>query len=100
MKRFFSRLFIGAIFMLSSFILALRIAPKPPLLDGVPFSPVVYDRNGALLRFGLATDDVYRQFVPLEKISPLLADSTLLYEDRYFYSHAGANPVALARALW
>lgn len=100
MKRFFSQLLLGSAFILAALIIALRVAPRPVLLDGISFSPVVYDRNGELLRFGLASDDTYRKFVPLEKISPLLVESTLLYEDRYFYQHTGTNPIALAKAFW
>lgn len=99
MKRWFSQGLLGASFIILALILALRVAPKPPLLAGVPFSPVVCDRHGEVLRFGLAADDHYRQFVPLEKVSPLTVESTLLYEDRYFYQHAGANPVAIAKAF-
>lgn len=100
MKRILSRLLLGFSFIACAALVALRLSPKPVLLEGVAFSPVVYDRHGTLLRFGLATDDVYRQFVPLEKISPTFVESTLLYEDRYFYQHAGTNPVALAKACW
>ena len=53
-----------------------------------------------LLRLGLAEDDRYRVYVPLEKISPQLVEMTLLHEDRYFHEHAGFNPLALVRASW
>ncbi|PAW79517.1 MAG: penicillin-binding protein 1C [Verrucomicrobia bacterium Tous-C9LFEB] len=100
MKRCLSQLLLGGAFILATILIALQLAPRPPLLDSVSFSPVVYDRRGELLRFGLATDDSFRQFVPLDQISPLLIESTLLYEDRYFYQHTGTNPVALAKAFW
>ena len=74
--------------------------PKPHLLDETSFSPCYVDRNGKLLRLGLAEDDRYRVYVPLEKISPQLVEMTLLHEDRYFHEHAGFNPLALARAAW
>ena len=48
------------------------------------------------LRLGLAEDDRYRVYVPLEKMSPQLVEMTLLHEDRYFHDHAGFNPFALA----
>ncbi|MDR2893268.1 MAG: penicillin-binding protein 1C [Deltaproteobacteria bacterium] len=73
-------------------------APRPPLLEGVPFSVAVYDRHGRLMRLGLAADEKYRIFTPLEQISPTLREGALLYEDRYFYSHFGVNPVSLLRA--
>src|SRR5271169_7217835 len=81
-------------------VLALVIAlvPKPHLLDETSFSPCYVDRNGKLLRLGLAEDDRYRVYVPLDKIAPQLVEMTLLHEDRYFHEHAGFNPVALVRA--
>ena len=76
------------------------LVPKPHLLDETSFSPCFVDRNGKLLRLGLAEDDRYRVYVPLEKISPQLVEMTLLHEDRYFREHAGFNPIALVRASW
>lgn len=89
----------GAI-LLGAFAVAIVLTPKPHLLDETSFSPCYVDRNGKLLRLGLAEDDRYRVFVPLEKISPRLVEMTLLHEDRYFREHTGFNPVALARAGW
>jgi penicillin-binding protein 1C len=86
---------VGALF--GGLILAV---PKPHLLDETSFSPCYVDRNGKLLRLGLAEDDRYRVYVPLEKMSPELVEMTLLHEDRYFHEHAGFNPIALMRAMW
>ncbi len=83
-----------------AFALFIAAVPKPRLLDETSFSPCYVDRNGKLLRLGLADDDRYRVYVPLEKISPQLIEMTLLHEDRYFHEHAGFNPLALARATW
>jgi len=82
------------------FALVVALVPKPHLLDKTSFSPCYVDRNGKLLRLGLADDDRYRVYVPLDKISPQLIEMTLLHEDRYFHEHAGFNPVALLRASW
>jgi penicillin-binding protein 1C len=89
----------GAV-VLGAFALVIAVVPKPHLLDETSFSPCYVDRNGQLLRLGLADDDRYRVFVPLEKIAPQLVEMTLLHEDRYFQEHTGFNPVALARATW
>lgn len=48
----------------------------------------------------LDANETYRLPVPLEEISPVFVESTLLYEDRYFYSHLGVNFVSLFRAFW
>jgi penicillin-binding protein 1C len=71
--------------------------PKPPLLDGIPFSQCVRDRNGKLLRLTLSTDQKFRIWTPLQKISPDLINATLRYEDKYYAKHPGVNPIALAR---
>ena len=71
--------------------------PKPLLLDGIPFSQVVRDRNGKLLRVALTADQKFRIWTPLRKISPDLIDATLRYEDKYYSKHPGVNPIALAR---
>src|SRR6476620_199613 len=73
------------------------LLPKPPLLDGISFSQCVRDRNGKLLRVTLSTDQKFRIWTPLEKISPDLIDATLRYEDKYYARHPGVNPIALAR---
>src|SRR5271163_488419 len=90
---------MGCVFA-AAFALVVAVVPKPHLLDETSFSPCYVDRNGKLLRLGLADDDRYRVYVPLEKISPQLIEMTLLHEDRYFHEHVGFNPVALLRAVW
>jgi penicillin-binding protein 1C len=91
------RLALTALVAAALFIIFL---PKPHLLDETSFSSCYTDRDGHLLRLGLAADDRYRVYVPLEKISPQLVEMTLLHEDRFFREHAGFNAVALARATW
>jgi penicillin-binding protein 1C len=76
------------------------LIPKPHLLDETSFSSCYLDRDGKLLRLGLAEDDRYRVFVPLKEISPQFVEMTLLHEDRFFPEHPGFNAVALARATW
>ncbi|HEV3272395.1 MAG TPA: penicillin-binding protein 1C [Candidatus Methylacidiphilales bacterium] len=90
---------LGAV-SFGAFAIVIVVAPKPHLLDETDFSPCYVDRNGKLLRLGLAEDGRYRVYVPLEKIAPQLIEMTLLHEDRYFHEHAGFNPVALLRAMW
>lgn len=63
----------------------LVLSPKPPLLDGVPFSPLVLDRDGNLLRLGLSEDEKYRVRIRLNEVAPEMVRAVLLYEDRHFY---------------
>jgi penicillin-binding protein 1C len=74
--------------------------PKLPLLEGVPFSTVVRDRDGAMISVRLASDDKFRVFTPLASISPRIVEATLSHEDRHFTAHPGVDPIALARAAW
>src|SRR6478672_55580 len=73
------------------------LLPKPQLLDGIPFSQCVRDRNGKLLRVALTADQKFRIWTPLQEISPDLIGATLRYEDKYYAKHPGVNPIALAR---
>ena len=99
-KKWLNRLSIFTLLTVVAGSLALIALPKPSLLEEIPFSQRVYDRNHQLLRLALTDDDKYRVFAPLEKIAPSMVEATLLHEDRYFYSHYGVNPVALTRAFW
>lgn len=74
--------------------------PRPALYPEYHTSQAIYDHQGRLLRLTLSTDDKYRLRTTLNRISPLLVDATLLYEDRYFYRHHGLNPVSLLKAAW
>jgi len=98
--RFLKPLLRLAAFGLGVIVAFLALTPKPHLLDETSFSSCYLDRDGNLLRLGLAEDDRYRVFVPLKDISPQFVEMTLLHEDRFFREHPGFNAVALARATW
>lgn len=83
-----------------AFPLLPRVVPQAPLAQRFPSSTAVYDRQQRLLRLTLAEDQQYRLWTPLEEISPQLVEAVLLYEDRRFYWHPGADPLALARAAF
>src|SRR5437867_3071513 len=89
--------FILAILCASAVLIWLLLPRPPPLLDGVSFSQRVRDRDGKLLRVALSTDQKFRIWTPLQKISPDLINATLRYEDKYYARHPGVNPIALAR---
>ena len=76
------------------------LCPRPSLYGDTGFSTALQDRNGVLLRLGLADDQRYRLKVALDDIAPSAVKATLLYEDQHFYSHPGVNPAALMRAAW
>jgi len=78
--------------------IALGLAPHPALRERIALSRAVTAADGTLLRLALADDGQYRMWTDLDRISPLLVEATLRYEDRHFYRHPGVNPFALARA--
>ena len=106
----FSRLFGArlALRLLASFLLislcgliALLVwmsRPCPPPLEGIPFSACILDRDGRLLRVGLASDGRFRLRTSLEMLPGEAIDAVLHYEDRYFWYHPGVNPFSLVRA--
>jgi penicillin-binding protein 1C len=81
-------------------LIALRAWPHAPLSQRVPMSTGVWSADGELLRVTLSADDQYRLWVPLPRMSRAVVDAFLLKEDRWFYWHAGVNPIALARAAF
>lgn len=78
--------------------LADRIWPLPLPRDDL--ARVVLAEDGTpLWRFADA-NGVWRYPVSLGQVSPYYLEALLTYEDRWFYSHPGVNPLALARATW
>ncbi|MBU0480021.1 MAG: penicillin-binding protein 1C [Proteobacteria bacterium] len=74
--------------------------PEPELKEFQNYSRAYFDRNSTLLRITLARDQRYRLHIPLEEISPLLREATVLYEDQRFFQHHGVDLPALFRAGW
>lgn len=93
---------LAAVILVPVLVLVVWLAcsPKPPLLDGVAFSPVVLSADGQLLRMGLTEDEKYRVRVALHDVAPEAVNAVLLYEDRHFYRHPGVNPLSLLRAAF
>lgn len=79
-------------------LLAFVSRPCPPPLDGVPFSTCIVDRDGRILRLGLAADGRYRLATSLDMLPREAVEAVLQYEDRYFWYHPGVNVLSLARA--
>jgi len=73
--------------------------PNKKVLAWHTYSSLYKDSHGDALRLSLSKDEKYRLYIPYEAISPYVIDATLLYEDKYFYSHPGVNFPALGRAF-
>ncbi len=76
------------------------IIPLPDPLFEQDYSVVVLDRRGEILRIFLNKKQMW-QLPPdsSHSIPRKLKQAVLFFEDRYFYSHPGVNPVSLLRAL-
>lgn len=78
--------------------LADRLWPLPLPKDDL--ARVVLAEDGTpLWRFADA-NGVWRYPVTNQQVSPYYLEALLTYEDRWFYSHPGVNPLALVRASW
>ncbi|AZE46394.1 Penicillin-insensitive transglycosylase & transpeptidase PBP-1C [Pseudomonas chlororaphis] len=93
------RIVLGGLLLLwAGLWLADRIWPLPLPKDDQ--ARVVLAEDGTpLWRFADA-NGVWRYPVRTDEVSPYYLDALLTYEDRWFYSHPGVNPMALVRAAW
>jgi penicillin-binding protein 1C len=86
---------VGALLvLLLAFIFSL---PRP--LFNVPYSPVLFDREGNLLGAQVASDDQWR-FPGTNKVNEKFALALIETEDRRFRRHIGVDPLAIARAAF
>ena len=77
------------------------LLPRPELYPaGLTFSARTLDRDGRLLHLALTADGKYRIPARLDAVSEAMIKATLEMEDRRFFSHIGADPRSLGRALW
>nr|WP_314521365.1 transglycosylase domain-containing protein [uncultured Campylobacter sp.] len=61
-------------------------------------SRILYDRNGEILNMQISDDQIWRFYASADEIPPRLKQSTIYFEDRYFYYHFGVNPASILRA--
>jgi penicillin-binding protein 1C len=71
-----------------------------PLPDKIEYSTIITDSRNEVINAYLTSDQKWRMKTELNEISPLLKKTIIAKEDRYFYSHPGINPVAIARAFF
>jgi penicillin-binding protein 1C len=96
--RFAKRLLAALTATLALAFLLDRIFP-PPIPDNTTGSTVVLARDGTPLRAFADDNGVWRYPVTQDQVSPLYLDALLNYEDRWFWSHPGVNPLSLLRAV-
>jgi penicillin-binding protein 1C len=73
-----------------------RLLPAP--LFPEPLSAVVEARDGTLMSARIASDGQWR-FPPTTEVPLKFRRALLVYEDKRFESHAGVDPLAIARAV-
>lgn len=64
-----------------------------------PTSTVVESREGIMLGARIADDGQWR-FPEMDSVPRRFEQCILHFEDEYFYSHPGFNPVSMGKALW
>ncbi len=88
-------LFLFAVFLALDFLYPLDTAKLYRLQ-----SKKVFASDGKVLRMALSDDGFWRYDTPSKEISPLLKQSVIAFEDRWFYYHFGINPFAVTRAFF
>ncbi|MEP0365628.1 MAG: penicillin-binding protein 1C [Cyclobacteriaceae bacterium] len=83
---------------LSPLVILLIYLAIPVSEPHLSFSTVLNDRDGNLLSASIAADGQWR-FPLADSIPQKLETCMLMFEDEYFYSHPGINPVSILRAL-
>ncbi|KYG78810.1 penicillin-binding protein 1C [Roseivirga echinicomitans] len=63
-----------------------------------PYATVLNAENGEMLSARIARDGQWR-FPEADSISDKYEKASLTFEDQYFYSHLGVNPLAMGRAM-
>jgi len=94
--RFFKWLGVGILAAIVLFIILSWIFPLP---DKIEYSTIITDSKGEVINAYLTKDQKWRMKTELNEISPLLRKTIIAKEDKYFYSHPGVNPLAMARAF-
>lgn len=82
----------------SAILLVIWLFCLPKTLFKEPTSTVVTSSDGQLMGARIAEDGQWR-FPPMDSIPERFKQSVLLFEDEYFYSHPGFNPVSIFKAI-
>ncbi|GAB3384080.1 penicillin-binding protein 1C [Lysobacter fragariae] len=98
MNRRFGLNAILATLVLATVAMLLDLAFPLPLPRQRDAGAVVLARDGTPLRAFADRGGIWRYPVTMGQVSPLYVQALLTYEDRWFWHHAGVNPLALLRA--
>ncbi|WP_083467596.1 penicillin-binding protein 1C [Croceitalea dokdonensis] len=70
----------------------------PSTLFNAPTSTVIKASNGSLIGARIAKDGQWR-FPTLDSVPHRFKTAVLLFEDEYFYTHPGFNPISIVKAM-
>jgi len=88
-------IFIGIVLILG--LIWMFCLPKN--LFNAPTSTVLKSREGVMLGARIAKDEQWR-FPEQDSVPHRFEQCILNFEDEYFYSHPGFNPISITKALW
>ena len=71
----------------------------PTVLFDVPTATVAESREGIMLGARIADDGQWR-FPKMDSVPYRFEQAILLFEDEYFHSHPGFNPISMSKAIW
>lgn len=70
----------------------------PSILFNDPYATVLEDKHGNLLSAAISSDGQWR-FPEGVRIPDKFKDAVILFEDKRFFYHPGADPISLSRAI-
>jgi len=71
-----------------------------PVHTHIRYSQLILSDDHKLLNASLSSDQQWRMKTEINEVNPLLINTIIAKEDRWFRFHPGINPFALTRALW
>ena len=91
---------LRAVAAVAALVIACDLLFPPPIPNpNIGGSTLVLARDGTPLRAFANASGVWRYPIEPSQVSPLYLEALLGYEDRWFESHPGVNPLALGRAF-
>lgn len=72
----------------------------PKRMTAPAWATAVFDSNQQLLDVHIAADQQWRLPYQADELPSRYQTALLSFEDQYFFSHPGINPLAVARAAW
>ncbi|MCK5728747.1 MAG: penicillin-binding protein 1C [Methylococcales bacterium] len=87
-----------AILFITSLAILDTLFPIKLTSSAQQYAQIIVAEDGTPLRAFADKKGIWRYPITLKKVSPLYIEALLNYEDRWFWSHFGVNPLALIRA--